>query len=116
MAEMTAVEFLKEYDRMCDIQVTCKKCPFSMERVTCSCDHFIKKNPEKAVDIVQKWAEEHPVKTMLQDLLEKYPNVILDDRGVPKFNCPYYLGYEKKNSCPNNDTDCVKCWNRPLEE
>lgn len=118
MAEMTAVEYLKTKQRMTKNCSLCNNCKLSYcnNGKDIPCGDFEMCHSEEAISIVQKWAEEHPVKTFLFDLLEKHPNVVLDCRGVPKYNCPYYLGYEKKNSCPNNDSDCVKCWNRPLEE
>lgn len=57
--------------------------------------------------------EEHQVKTILQDFLEKYPNAMLDESGVPK-TCPNALGYTKENGCVY-DGNCRDCWNRPLE-
>jgi len=62
---------------------------------------------------VQQWSEEHPEKTMLQDLLEKYPNTPMKlDDNAPMI-CPHHLGYpEREGDCEN---DCLDCWNRPLE-
>ena len=70
-----------------------------------TCDTFISKCPETAVEIVQKWSDEHPVKTRLDDLKEKHPNVPLDGDGLPNFT-PSMLGY-----C----WDCLKCrcWDKP---
>ena len=70
--------------------------------------------PEKAIEIVQKWSDEHPVKTLLDDLKEKYPNYhACNKNGAPTF-CPYRLGYEEKKNCCV--LTCKECWNRPLNE
>ncbi len=50
-------------------------------------------------------------KTILDDLLEKYPHVKLD-KGVPINICPDYLGYKGCDRCIHN---CRDCWNSPLE-
>lgn len=120
MAEMTALEYLKEKNRMTKAcRIVCDKCPLAYvnngEMVTCG--YLERYFPEKTIEIVQKWSEEHPVKTMLQDFLEKYPNAPKDHDGMPEF-CPGSLGYQNDNEhCEGSDNyKCVNCWNRPLEE
>ena len=132
MAEMTALEFLKCKDRICrtyrsvyskPTKYTCNDCPIWRSRPDQSegCGIFLRKYPERAIAIVQKWALEHPRKTILQDLLEKYPNVELEYNKFPEI-CPHSLGYATNEKC-FLDTDerffseeCEECWNRPLEE
>ncbi len=119
MAEMTAVEYLKQRGRMtnnCDI--SCSVCPLAdvnNSKEVC-CEEIKGKYPEEAIDIVQKWAEEHPQKTMLQDFFEKHPNAPRKTTGDPLV-CPHVLGYrtEVKGCCTEFDK-CYDCWNRPLEE
>ncbi len=121
MAEMTAVEFLKEYGRMCKMyDLNCSECPISELRRKYNsqiCRITMIVHPEEAVDIVQNFAEEHTQKTMLQDFLEKYQNAPTETDGTPEF-CPGSLGYQNDNElCESSDDNkCVKCWNRPLEE
>lgn len=107
---MDAVKYLKEKQRMCEKYIDCLGCPIyelkSKHHITCVMTE--KTYPEKAVEIVEKWSEEHPQKTILQDFLEKYPNATLC-RDVPNY-CPMHLGYLKK--CEEN---CIECWNSPLE-
>lgn len=81
----------------------------------------MRKYPEKAISIVEKWAKEHPRKTILQDFLEKYPKAELIHNKFPEI-CPHSLGYATNKEC-FLDTDeqfvseeCEECWNRPLEE
>lgn len=105
---MEAVEFLKQWKRMC-ISNNCKECPlfkFCGEPI-CEGHNF-----DKVVSDMEKWAEEHPQKTRLQDLLEKYPNAAMEIRGYPTFCCAD-LGY--LGGCENGST-CEQCWNKPVEE
>lgn len=125
MSEMTAVQYLKEKRRMLksgtdffNKSEVCKDCPFV---ATCeqygNCDYFEMEHPEQAVSIVQKWSEEHPIKTMLMDFKEKHPNAPETFYGLPII-CPDQLGYGARNpkECLSvTDERCVKCWNRPLE-
>ena len=94
------VNFLKELVRMCDI-CPCKDCPINelVRKDNASCGYYLSKHPEYAVETVQKWSDEHPQKTRLEDLLEKYPNIETYSGSGPNF-APYRLGY-----CNN----CIKC-------
>lgn len=119
MAEMTAVEYLREKARMtkadkegrCGIQ--CGMCGLKPTNSTISCHCFELVYPEKAVSIVQKWTYEHPRKTILQDFLEKYPNAPKRKSGEPSI-CPESLGYRPEGT--GCHAGCYECWNRPLEE
>lgn len=124
MAEMKALEYLKEKERMTkDCEIDCDECPLSMvnnpKGTTCS--RLEPDFPSIAISIVQKWSEEHPRKTFLQDFLEKYPKAELIHNKFPEI-CPHSLGYAT-NKERFLDTDeqfvseeCEECWNRPLEE
>ncbi|MGM9917584.1 hypothetical protein [Anaerotignum sp.] len=121
MAEMTAVEYLKAKARMGKIDeygictANCFNCPLSKgsNGTEVACMNFGGKFPEKAVSIVQKWAEEHPVKTMMQDFFEKHPNAPRKGLGEP-IPCISTLGYKTEGAkCCES---CFECWNRPLEE
>lgn len=68
--------------------------------------------PKDAIQIIQKWSDEHPVETMIDHLKTQHPKVQLDEDNVPPF-CPPNIGYEEDHSC---DKDCIKCWNRPYME
>lgn len=106
---MDAVDFLKQQSRMCQKHNNCNSCP---AQDGCYTDDF-----EGLVNVVEKWAIENPTKTRLQDFLEKYPNATIDeDDGVPDVCC-IALGYCKEHTYDGKgNIDCVKCWNKPLEE
>lgn len=109
------VNFLKEWRRYCGGR-RCGYCDLS-EHNECgfpACQ--VKDHPEEAVEIVQKWSDEHPVKTRLDDLLEKYPGVIIEDDGHPIYY-PAMLGYcNNCDLCKYSDGDTRKyCWNEPVD-
>lgn len=69
---MDAVEFIKEYQRMCRNE--CEECPLNYK--TCFYDSIYKNNLpfEEIVKTVEQWSQDHPQKTMMQDFFEKFPN------------------------------------------
>lgn len=105
----------QQKDGTCKLE--CTDCPLGIENngADVPCSNFEMLYPENAIDIVQKWSNEHPPKTYLSEFLTNYPNALLDDRGMPKLFCPYRLGLMNKDDC-RKDGDCVKCWNQPIED
>lgn len=118
MAEMTALEYFKEKNRMTKkCSIDCSDCPLSSEKNTTGlcCGDLQRKYPEIAVDIVEKWSKEHPRKTFLQDFLEKYPNAPLSKEGIPE-TCAISLGLKKETIEGCYEKECKDCWNTPVEE
>ena len=72
--------------------------------------------PEKAIETVQRWSDEHPPKTYLTELLKTFPNTQLNDSGTPKEMCPHELGLNEIEDCGKTDNACVKCWSQPIED
>lgn len=115
---MDAVEFIKEYRRMCKkyaYMEACgedcsSECPLHGGYCDVGYEHL---EADYVVSKVQQWSHDHPQKTIMQDFFEKFPNAPKDDSGSPCL-CPADLGYEEKN-CGEVDCNCLKCWNRPLE-
>lgn len=119
---MDAVKYFKEKRRMLNaiggcITSSCRDCPIGRDNngIGVRCTVLQIEYPEEAVAIVEKWSQEHTRKTMLSDLLEKYPKTSLEKNGTPNF-CPDDLGYCEEIYCDIQELDCGKCWNRPLEE
>lgn len=78
------------------------------------CTDFEMLYPKKAIEIVQKWSDEHPQRTYLTEFLEHYPNAELDENGIPKI-CLWKLGLpaiEERNCI---EGDCIKCWNEIIK-
>ena len=119
---MEAVEFLKEYNRMCDSECSCYACDYRNELINHikfigefeheTCLMLTMENPEFSVKYVEQWSKEHPKKTRLKDFLDKYPNAPTNKQGFPNKICVINLGHVIKE-CVGN---CSICWNEPLEE
>lgn len=100
-------------DGVCELN--CIDCPLSSfnNGIGIPCMNLESSYPEKAIEIVQKWSDEHPQKTYLSEFLKHYPNAPLADNGTPDI-CPEKLGLtDIKKPCFG---DCVECWNQPIEE
>lgn len=113
---MDAVKFLKEYNRLCDSfelkPNDCDECPLN----EIGCDIMSSSiDIEKVVAVVEQWSKDHPQKTLKEDFLEKYPNAMVDDEGVPRL-CACHLGYEEAFKNCDEFTNCKNCWNQPLED
>ena len=113
----TAV-FFRVRHRMCD-SIRCEKCPCDKHNnsLNVPCGILFTKYPEKAIEIVQKWSDEHSI-TMLEHFVSQNPKAPLTKDGTPKI-CPYQMGYADMNRCVHNKfgkQDCKACWNRPYEE
>lgn len=118
-----AKNYLTEWRRMtkqlkCGVcKLECADCPLGRlnNGVGVHCSDFETLYPEKAIEIVQKWSDEHPRKTYLSEFLKNYPNAELDENGIPKF-CLWKLSLTaiKERNC--REGDCVKCWNQSIED
>lgn len=100
---------------LCEIK--CSNCPLCSNNngEGLSCPDFEMYYPEKAIEAVQRWSDEHPPKTYLSELLTHFPKVKLDDTGTPKEICPHELGLNEIKDC-GTDNCCVRCWNQPIED
>ena len=67
--------------------------------------------PDNADEIVDKWVQEHPVKTYATDFFEKFPNAPKNSDGVPKTCYRHVYGDGKYCS----SYACTECWNREME-
>jgi len=102
-------------------KINCFKCPLSSRNngtsECMSCITFETLCPEKAIEVIQKWSDEHPQKTFLTEFLKNYPNAELD-HGVPKV-CLKKLGAVSgcaKTKKGDVYISCYSCWNQPVEE
>lgn len=113
---MEAIEFLKEYQRICRCyhSIKCSGCPLKV----CGCD-IEHDDAQEIVKIVEEWSQAHPKKTMMQDFFEKFPNAPKGKFGQPQL-CPGNCGYNNEIAsyevCKKFCSDCLKCWNRPVED
>lgn len=122
---MDAVEFLKEKSRMCNTFNLCdgggykETCELYKEGLTCA--DYTNDYPEKAVEIVERWAKEHPRKTRQSELLKLFPRVEKAADGMVAF-CPEDM--DSKFVCPIKNggyrDQCIGCrekyWLEEVEE
>ena len=114
---MEAIEYLQQKKRMTkadkdgDCPIVCSDCPLSHRHngTGYTCFQLERLNPERAIEIVEKWAKEHPLKTYAQDFFEKFPNAPRDRTGLPILCKKKIYGGECSSKCTN-------CWNLQMEE
>jgi hypothetical protein len=75
---MDAAKFLKELNRMCNIQGVCERCRMNKED-SLVCEENIKNiaefhEIEKVIEIVEEWSKENPAKTNLDVFRETFPD------------------------------------------
>ncbi len=98
---------IKDLKRMCKEYVNCIGCPIKSGKF-CGIHRF----PDNADEIVDKWVQEHPVKTYAMDFFEKFPNAPRDIDGSPKA-CREDI-YGDGKYCSSDA--CTECWNREIKE
>lgn len=67
-------------------------------------------------NITANYFIENEKKTYLTELLEKYPNVLLNDDGTPQGICPHQLGLKDSIADCKIGYDCVACWNQTVKD
>lgn len=81
---MDAANFLKNVVRICNASGRCCECGCPLWEIWCKC--YVKQTNESIdtiVKVVERWAEDHPVKTRLTEFLKMFPNVVTDVNGFP---------------------------------
>lgn len=116
--------YLKERKRMCE-RNQCDECSLGSNSngTNKTCRVFENDYPSTAIELVQKWSNENPPKTLLSEFLEHYPNAKMNNDGYPSDIVPCSLGLiERKDICKNmclyfydNGHPCYDCWNKPIE-
>lgn len=98
-------------------ELNCTDCPLNHSNNDSgdmlSCSDFETIYPEKAVEIVQKWSDEHSQKTYLSEFLKNYPHAVANGDGIPNSICPFDLGLMNRRDCGKT---CIECWNQPVED
>lgn len=114
---MDAVEYLKQLKRMCKDR-KCNECPLYKKIYAFRpCVPYAIEDEKMTVEIVEKWAKEHPVKTRMDKLLEAFPNADVYD-GYPDI-CPGCLDRSYKKVKCNEKANCTDCereyWTEEIE-
>lgn len=110
------VNFTREYNRMCKCE-GCYECPANIANngTDYDCGKLLYSCPEVAIEIVQRWSDEHPQKTRLDDLLEKYPKYRFYGSDRCPSAHPAVFGYcNACAECINREQTLRYCWNEPL--
>ena len=114
---MDAVEFLKALGRLCNNYLCGDNCP-----LIDSCDDESDDGYVRKVQIVERWAKEHPVKTRQREFLKQWPDAEIGDDGLPSIApCQLYKDMEEKDEngvcCKNGG--CAECrrdfWLKEIE-
>lgn len=69
-------------------------------------------NADEQIELMKKWAEEHPRMTYKSVFLDSFPNALLNSKGVPVI-CRISIFGDSVGNC---DYRCAKCWNSEVEE
>ena len=78
---MDAVNFLKEKNRMCKKVKDCFSCSLGNKGGGCQVGSIVNQRvtEEQLVEIVGKWAAQHPAKTRQSEFLKIFPNTRIVD-------------------------------------
>lgn len=117
---MDALKFIKEAKRMCQSYEECEVCPAHSDGYDdCRIDVVHDIDEEIAVDIVGKWAKEHPRKTRSSEFLKHYPNARVQEDGTVEL-CPKWIDQNfDAGSIICHRTCCDRCkaeyWKQEVE-
>lgn len=114
---MDAVEYVKTQYRLCRSKDNCSECPLQdKENRGCIMDTI--EYVEKAVQIVEQWAKEHPVKTRQSEFLKMFPNAHKSGRVLDI--CPQTLNIEYMPPKRCENIFCSDCktdyWNEEVTD
>lgn len=108
---MDAVEFYKEFKRMCG-KTDCKDCLLDQK-----CRPSANVEPEEVVELVEEWGKDHP--TRQSEFLKMFPNAQMVN--IERTFCVAHFDSTKvcKESNPS-DEKCIACryrfWNEEVSE
>lgn len=102
---MDAAEYIKTRCRLCESKGECSECPLR-NKEDGRCIACVSEYAEKAVQIVEQWAKEHPVETRQSEFLKMFPNADLC-RDVIDIS-PCSIEKEMKKCCGNMECDECK--------
>lgn len=114
---MDVLEYEKARIRMCRTMILkeggCEACPlFNGLKRRCGFAASIAENMDenairKNIDIVIKWAKDHPVKTRQSEFLKMFPNAVIENDGILHIS-PCNIDKEIKCVCVNEES-CSRC-------
>lgn len=95
-----------------ECEIGCCNCPLDLHsnNNNLTCDNLELIIPGVAIEIVQKWSDEHPRLNNISKLLSAFPDAKMIN-GVPEF-CVRSLGLCAGIAC--DDKSCAECWNNQV--
>ena len=117
---MDAIQFIKEKERMCKAGGSCILCPACLDGA-CAVGLRSSVAPERQINLVKVWAEQHPAKTRQDVFLEQYPEAKIDLNGVLMVcPAPIFLSHRGKGGgCSYFNKNCAVCrrefWSQEVE-
>ena len=109
---MTALEFLRERNRMCKSFNRCSDgCPAWGGLCKLEIGTVRECEADKQVEIVKDWAAAHPRKTRQSVFLEQYPETQIDNNGVLDV-CPAPIFHSHRTDggrCIDINRECTDC-------
>ena len=119
---MDAVEFVREYLRMCTKVDDCENCPvYKTDFCTVPAKERSQESAEEVVRLVEEWSAAHPRKTRQSVFLEQYPEASISEHGVLLVcPCPISASHRTANGgCPTISRRCDDCrkefWSQEVE-
>lgn len=88
--------YFKEKNRMIkNCVIACEDCPISNDnnKTDLPCEVFERTCPDKAIEIVQKWSDEHQQETRAEHFMKMYPNARMLKFII--FNFTNSISYQK---------------------
>lgn len=112
-----AENYLAEKRRMTDMCNNCETCPLFLnyKETGISCTEFELEYPKKAIEIVQKWSDEHPQKTKKEAFLDAFPKARIYCDGYPSVAACHIFGLPRGIDNCTNCKGCVSVWDEPAE-
>ena len=107
---MDAIQFIKEKERMCKACGSCILCPAVLDD-GCAVGLRSGVAPEKQINIVKEWAEQHPRKTRQDVFLKQYPEAEIDINGILDVcPAPIFSSHRGRGGgCSDFHKNCVEC-------
>lgn len=79
---MEAIEFLKEYNRMCTMYKSCRGCPLEMDNCAGFGDVFSEKQIINIIEKTEQWSKEHHIVTNAQKFKEVFGEKTIDQLAL----------------------------------
>ena len=113
---MEFVEVMKQKERMCHSEESCRQCPLGISNngLDLFCSRAFRERPEKAEEIIMKWAEGHPIKTNLDKFNELFPDYPMDISEVLKECGTRCVSYPRCEEC--NRKKAIDFWEKEYKE